>query len=504
MTKIVMHGPEARDKAIKGAYFLADAVKRTLGPFGANALIEKGERITNDGVTIAKEISVKDPIEQRGVRKMQEIASKTNDEVGDGTTTSITMGQAILMRLSSSLEKTDVVGRKSVAELQQTIEKERIEVTEKLVKKAKKIKSEEELINVAKVSVENDELGEIIGKAQWELGPEGQIIAEETAARVSSVERIYGIRMDNGTGTALVLNNPEKQLLELDNVPVIFTNHTIRDFNALKNILDTFNKQGARDVVIIARAFTNEAIQMAMANHKQGFRIYPMNAPYVDQVQIMGDMAAVLGGRFMNHEESDLGSIQMSDVGFAIKIRAGMYSAILTGKEDEISKDRVAKRVENLQKKLTGEVSDFEKKNLTTRIAQLTNGFALLKVGAVSESSRKYLKDKVDDAVNAVRAALQEGVVPGAGQALNDIAEGMPDDSLLKSALQAPYQQIMHRAPTGYKVPEWVKDPVKVIRVALLNACSVASILASAEIVIANEPAKPKYVQEVEESEEVN
>lgn len=505
MTKIVMHGPEARDKVIKGANFLADAVKRTLGPFGANALIEKGERITNDGVTIAKEIALKDPIEHRGARKMQEIASKTNDEVGDGTTTSITIGQAIFARITVFLEKKDVMGRKTVADIQASIEKERAEITEKLVAMASKITTEEQLIDVARVAVENDELGAIIGKAQFELGPDGQIIAEETAERTSSVERLYGIRIDNGTGTSLVLNNPEKQLLELENVHVVFTNHTLRDLNALKGVFDILNKTGIRDVVIIARAFTNEAIQIAMANHKQGFRIYPMNAPYVDQVQIMGDMAAVLGGRFINQEESDLGSIQMSDVGFATKIRAGMYSAILTGKDDEQSQERVAKRVGNLQKKLDGEVSDFEKRNLGTRIAQLTNGFALLKVGATSETSRKYLKDKVDDAVNAVRAALQEGVVPGAGQALRDIAEDMPDDSMLKTAIQAPYQQIMHRAPADYAVPEWVKDPVKVIRVALLNACSVASILASVEIVIATEPIKPKYVQEVdEESQEVN
>jgi chaperonin GroEL len=497
--KVLVTGATARRKLIKGARMLASTVKETIGPWGTNALIEKGNRVTNDGVTIAREVRLDDEIEHLGARKMQEVASKTNDEAGDGTTGSICLADGILQAAENKLPiEEGVAARMRPIEFINQVEEERKMVTEKLMAMAQPVTSEEQLIEVATVSVEDPELGKLIGSAQWGLGAEGYLLAEETAERVSSVENIAGIRFDNGMGASVMMNNQEKQCLDLSDIHVILTNHIVRDLNPLKGVLDTLTAKGVRQVAIIARAFTDEAIQICLKNTQAGHGIYPINAPYVDQAQIMGDMAAVLGGSFINSEERNLGEIMLTDVGFASKIRAYRYSAVLTGRDDDRTKESIAKRVEILQKKLAGEVSDFEKKNLATRIAQLTNGFGLIKVGAVSETERGYKKDKVDDAVNAVRAALQEGVVPGAGQAYKAIADEMEDTAILKQPLLSIYEQIMKNAPDGYVIPDTIQDPVKVLRIGLEKACSIAATLATTTIAIASKKEKPRLMQEVD------
>mgnify|MGYP003651623193 CR=1 FL=1 len=189
----------------------------------------------------------------------------------------------------------------------------------------------------------------------------------------------------------------------------------------------------------------------------------------------MKDLQSLLGGRFINTDSAALADIQVSDVGFATYVLAKRSSTVFAGKGE-----KVAERVKELEDKRDGSGSDFEKVNLTRRIAQLNNGFAILKVGAPSVTERKYKKDKADDAVNAVRAAFQEGVIPGAGQALKKISDALPDDYVLKAALRAPYEQIMYNAGSDYVIPSWVVDSVKVTRVVLEKACSVASVLATA------------------------
>lgn len=502
--RIVVTGAEARKRIVKGALFLSDTVKQTLGPWGTNALFEKGSRITNDGVSIAREIQLKDEIEHLGARKIQEVASKTNDEVGDGTTTAITIAGAILKEATEYFAKdeTTITNTKSTADVVAQIEAERKEITEKLVAMATPITSEEQLVNVATVSVEDKTLGELIGKAQWELGAEGYLLAVEVNERECSVERVNGIRIDNGFGTSMFINNPEKEALELEDARVVITNHTIQSILPLKAVMEQLSKMGVNKVALVARGFTTEAIQECAKNIAAGFHIAPINAPYTDQAELMGDMAAILGGTFINSEARSLDSIQISDIGFAKEIVAKRYYATFTGQVDEEATTRISDRVENLEKKLEGTTSDFEKRNLKGRIAQLKNGFSLIKVGGMSETERGYKKDKVDDAVNAVRAGLQEGVVPGAGQALNTIAQELPDTYILKQPLMAVYSQIMSTAPLGTTIPEWVQDPVKVIRIALEKACSVASTLATTTIAISTEKPKTRYVQEVTQSEE--
>ncbi len=503
MNKIVQVGVEARNNLIKGANYLADAVKSTLGPYGANAAMEKGNRITNDGVTIAREIWLKDEIENRGICILREAAIKTNDEAGDGTTTAITLAQAILKEAVNRLPSgKNIIGGATPAEIIRTIEKERKEVTEKLQAMAVKIDSKEQLIESALVSVENKELADLIGTAQWELGENGMLIAEESAERECSVEKVYGVRIDNGFGTSVAINNVEKQALEVNEVRTILTNHTVTNLNPLVSILEQLQKIGVNKVAIIARAFTEQAIRDCMENTKRGYNIFPINAPYTDQNEVMKDLAVVLGGTYINTETRELDSLQLSDVGYAERIVAKRYSAVLTGKNDEKAKERVEKRTTEINQAIKGSMSDFEKRQLRERLAQLSSGFAIVKVGATSEVERKYKKDKCDDAVNAVRAALQEGVVKGAGVAFKEISESLPDTYILKKPLLAIYEQIMSTAPSGFMIEDWVRDPVKVLRIALEKACSVSGTFATTLIAIASENPKPKYMQEVDKQDE--
>lgn len=493
--KIVLNGKEARNKLIAGADFLADCVKSTLGPFGANAVMEKKLRVTNDGFSIASEITLSDEVEDLGLRVFREACTKTNDEAGDGTTTAMVIAQAVLKEAVSRLGDDQVIGsRLRTTEIVRTIEQEREQVEAELVQMAKPIESEEELINSAIVSVEDKELGELIGKTQWELGKDGVILAEESSLHTCSVEKIQGIRTDNGFATSLIVNDEEKQQLVLDKAFVILTNYNIQTLTPLKDLLEQMGQQAnagalpTNNVVIIASAFTDEAVMLCMKNIQSGaLKIYPISAPYVDQTQVMKDIESVVGGRFISYEANKLEDTQRSDIGFATRIIAKRFETVITGPEDEQATERVHARVKELEDKLEGSESEFEKGNLRSRIAQLTSGFAILKIGASSEVERKRLKDKADDAVNAVRAAFQEGTVPGAGLAYKKAVESLPDGSILKKALEAPYNQIMSTAPSGFEIEEWVRDPLKVVRIALKRACSVAGDLATASIAIATE-----------------
>lgn len=503
--KIARRGDDARKKLIKGADFAADCVKDTLGPYGRNWVFEKGRRVTNDGVSVARELELKDETEQLGLTMIREAAIKTNDMAGDGTTTAMTLAQAILKEASRFLgdDTRGISAKKTPIEIIRQVEKEKNEIIERLQEMSERIETRDDLIKSAKVSVEDDELAEMIGGTQWDLGRDGIILAEETAERTSSVEKIKGLRIDNGLGTSIVMNNQEKQALELSDTHVVLTNHIIKDFKPLKNLLDNLVKTGVTNLVIVARAFTPEAIQLCMENiHRGGLKIYPINAPYTDQAEIMKDLAAVLGGTFFHDEERNLEDMNVSDVGYADRVFARRYDAIFTGKDNEKTQERVDARVKELTKKISGEQSEFEKKNLERRVAQLTNGFALVKIGALSDTERKYKKDKAEDAVHAVRAAFQEGVVPGAGIAFKDISDQLPDTYILKRPLLSIYEQIVATAPKDFVIEDWVKDPVKVLRVALDNACSVAVTLATAAGSVATERDKPTFVQQVENKEE--
>lgn len=484
-------GIKARDSLIQGADYAVDIIKSTLGPGGVNVLIEKKNRVTNDGVSIAQEIFLEDEVQNLGAQKVKEICSKTNDEAGDGTTGAATLAQGVWRACLPFMQKEgEFKAKMAPMALVKKIEAERDEIITILNAKAQKIEDEQTLIDVATVSVEDPELGKLIGSTQWELGPDGYITVEETNKVETSIERVPGIRIDNGFASSLVINNQEKQMLELRDIPIIITNHIIRDMNPLKIVLEQLIARGSNQCALVARGFTEEAVANCLKNINtpNGFKLYPINAPYVDQVQVMYDMQAALGGKFINSEETDFGSINLSDVAHASLIRCERFSSVFVGRDD--TKEERQKRASTLKKKLEAELSDFEKRDLKKRISQLENGLALLKIGGLSETDRKYKKDKADDAVNAVKAALEEGVVAGGGLALKEIADSLSDDYILKRAIDVPYNQIQVNAG-GIEIEQWVKDPLKVIRIALEKACSVASVFATTQGVIVTK--KQKY-----------
>lgn len=496
--RIIKQGIEARTSLASGAEKLAKAVASTLGPFGQNWFLDKKNAVTNDGVTIAREFQLEDEVENRGVAAIREAAIKTVEEAGDGTSTAVVLANGVYKAMSKFMSKEGVIGKKP-SELIKQVEKEKKEVLEKLVASATPITTEEELVNSAIVSTEDRELGALIGKAQFQLGKDGYLLAEESAEPILSLDIVRGIRIDNGFGTSQIINNQEKQTLEVEDTKVILTSHTIKtltDWQKIMKICEMLAKSGITTVTIIARAWTDEAVNYCLQNINRGtIKIYPLSAPYVDMQERFKDMQAVLGGRFLDSESSDLTDLQLSDLGFAKKVIARRWDAIITGKEDEQTQERITKRVTELTEKRKGSQSEFEKKNISERLAQLTNGFGIIKVGASSDMERRRLFDKADDAVNAVRAAFQEGTVKGAGLAYKEIADSMPDDAILKQPLKLIYEEITSSAPADFVIEDWVRDPLKVMRVALERACSAAASFATATGVITIET--PKGLNEV-------
>lgn len=496
MRKIMFVGAEAREKLVEGAKLLADAVISTLGPYGQNFFLDKKNAITNDGVTVARAIELTDEVNHRGAVALREAASKTNDIAGDGTTTATLLAYKIYMAVSPLLGKANVIGKRRPAEVIKQIEKERIEVTDKLIAMATPITTREQLIESATVSVEDKELGALIGEAQWKLGANGFLLVEDTAERTSSVEFVKGLRIDNGFGTSSLVNKPERGTLEVEKSSILITSLTMKDpadFNILvEKVLEPARKSGVREIVVVARAWTDATVKLCMANIESGaIKIYPLSAPYVNMTERMKDLAAVTGARFYDSEHSNFDDMMLSGLGEVTRVVAKRMEACITGNNDAKTEERVNERVEELQKELSGEVSEFAKKQLEERIAQLQNGFAIVKVGSPSDMERNRLMDKCTDAVSAVRAAFQEGTVPGAGLAYKTIAEDLPDDYVLKRPLMSLNEQIMSSAPADFVIEPWVRDPLKVMRVALEQACIAASSFATAGGVITEEKPKP-------------
>ncbi len=260
--KVIKTGVEARDLLIKGANFLGDAIKSTLGPYGANAYIEKGDRVTNDGKTIAQEFWHKDEIQNRGINRLRQAGIRTDEKIGDFTTTAITLAQAILKSAVKFLPtEKRVIGNMTPIEVIQKIDKEYEEISAKLVDMATQIETKQQLIDAATVSVEDKELGILIGGAQFDLGKEGVIIAEESNDPISSIKSVKGIRIDNGYSTPMVAFDPETQSLTATNTKTLLTNHVIQSLVDLAPVLKSLADQKIRNLTIIARAFSSEALK---------------------------------------------------------------------------------------------------------------------------------------------------------------------------------------------------------------------------------------------------
>lgn len=494
--RVISYGLDARTELAKGADFLAECVKRTLGPYGQNWFLDKKNSITNDGVTVANEIqltratkfpdgTVPNELNNRGATALREAANKTVDEVGDGTTTAIILAQGIYHEASRFLESDGVTGKKTPAEIRNQIEEERKLVTDKLTAMATPVDTEEKLVNSATVSMGDKTIGKLIGEAQWKLGKDGVLIPEESNDPVCAVNFVKGISIDNGLGTGTLINNPEKQTMEVDDTKIILTTYTIKTPGQFQKyfekVLTDCKNSGIENVTIVARAWTEETLQLCLLNIQRGaVKVYPVNAPYVNMREKMKDLAAITGATFYDSDSTRLEDLRFVDLGYAKKVIARRMDSLITGDDDKATQVRVAERIKELEQERGATESDFERKHLSERIAQLNGGFAVVKVGAESNMERRRLFDKVDDAVHAVRAAFQEGTVQGGGLAFLEIAKDLPDTALLKRPLMAINQQIMGSAPKGFKVEDWVRDPVKVLRVALEHACAAATSFAMA------------------------
>lgn len=490
--KISITGITARDKALQGAKYVGEAVKSTIGPFGLNAFLEKGNRPTNDGFLISRELvdSIENEFERKGAVVLHETSSQTNDEVGDATSSTEALCIAIAEEAIKLLPKENtLVAKKKASEVDEMIQASKDNVIQKLSEMKTPVETVEQLIESARVSVENKELAEMLGKAQWEIGKDGFIIIEETQEDHCSISIQKGIRLDNGFGTSIMINNHTDQALEVENASVILTNQVVQldDLLGLRTkIFDPLLLNKKQDkLVIIARGFSAEAIKLCADSHAKGFFLFPVNAPFTDSAEIMKDLQAVSGARYIDVEESTLADIQMSDLGFFKKLVARRHDAIVTGDENDMVKEKVQKRAEQLQEKMKGSISEFERRSLESRISQLNTGFAILKVGAPTPQRRKYFKDKCDDAVMSVRNALREGTVKGAGIAFKEIAETLPDEDILKRPIQVINDTIMASAPKEYVVEEWVRDPYLTLVSALENACQGAITLATTNILVA-------------------
>lgn len=478
--QISLTGSSARDKAVKGVEYVGKAIRSTMGPFGQNFLLQKGNKSTNDGFLISTELvnAIKDEFERRGALIAQEASAKTNEQVQDATSTAWALTEAILKEGVRFLPSdTRISSKHTASEIINMISTAKEEVLKELEARTTPIVSVEELVKSALVSSEDEHIAKLLGELQWELGPEGVILAEETNDSFSSVEKVNGIRIDSGFGTSMMISNPENQSLELKDTSIFLTNYTISEeqLQLLKeSVINPLKNQKKLGLILVARAFTSEAIKFCMESLQTGFPVFPVNAPYTNQTEVMKDIAAVTGARHIDIEASRLEDAHISDVGFAKRFTARLFDAVIAGEENP---ERTSKRVEELRLKLTGSQSTFDKKMIESRIAQLSNGFGILKVGSPSLANQKRLKDKADDAVGAVRLALKGGTVKGGGLAFKEISDSLPEGNILKRPLTCVYDQITSSAPEGWIIPDWCRDPFLVLKSALENACDVAQVL---------------------------
>ena len=531
MAKIVKYSKDARDSVLKGVDTLADAVKVTLGPKGRNVILDRGYGspiIVNDGVTIAKEIELEDTFENMGAKMIYEVANHTNDSAGDGTTTATLLAQSMIHSGLDAVEK----GANPVL-LREGIDKASKAVAEKLLDNARKIDSAAEIANVAAVSSGSEEIGKIVSEAMEKVGKNGVINVDESKGFDTSLEVTEGLKYDKGYISPYMVTDREKMSVEMENPLILVTDQKISTIQEVLPLLEQI-VQANKPLLIIAEDIENEVVSTLIVNKLRGtFNVVATKAPGFgdNQKANLQDIAILTGATFVS---KDLGMLvkdmTMNDLGTAKKVLVEKDATTLIdgAGTKKAFKERIAE-IENLIERTT---SDYDKKNLQERLAKLTNGVAVIKVGATTESELKERKLRIEDALNATKAALAEGIVAGGGCALLSIYKDLKDKvkaddadvkkgiSIVFDALKQPLFQIAENAGhsgkdivdkqleqksnIGFnaKTGEWVDmfktgivDPCKVTRSALLNASSIAGLMITTEaavgIVKEPEPAMP-------------
>ena len=527
--KDVKFGRDARERILKGVNTLADAVKVTLGPKGRNVVLDKSfgaPRITKDGVSVAKEIELKDKFENMGAQMLREVASKTNDVAGDGTTTATVLAQAIVKE-----------GMKSVSagmnpmDLKRGIDQAVLTVVADLKKRSKDVKGSEEIAQVGIISANGDrEVGEKIAEAMEKVGKEGVITVEEAKGLDFELDVVEGMQFDRGYLSPYFITNPDKMVAELDNPYILIHEKKLTNLQPLLPILEAVVQAG-RPLLIIAEDIEGEALATLVVNKlRGGLKIAAVKAPgFGDRRKAMLEDIAILTKGEMISE--DLGikleSVTLNMLGEAKNVTIDKDNTTIVdgaGKKNDIKA-----RVEAIRNQFENTTSDYDKEKLQERLAKLAGGVAVIKVGGASEVEVKEKKDRVDDALHAARAAVEEGIVPGGGAellyataALKGL-EGVNDDQtrgidIVRRALQAPVRQIAENAgfdgavvagkmldqkskEFGFNastdvyedlVKAGVIDPTKVVRAALQDASSVAGLLITTEAAVAELPSDDK------------
>ena len=521
MAKVIKFNEDARKALEVGVDTLADAVKITLGPKGRNVVLDKGygiPTITNDGVTIAKEIELKDPIENLGAQIVKEVATKSNDVAGDGTTTATVLAQALIKE-----------GLKMVASganpvfIRKGMEKASKKVIEELVKRAKKIESNEEIAQVGAISASDREIGELIAQAMAKVGESGVITVEEAKSLDTTLEVVEGMQFDNGYLSPYMVSDSERMVVELDSPFVLITDKKISSMKELLPILEKTVEMG-RPMLIIAEDVEGEALATLVVNKLRGtLNIAAVKAPaFGDRRKAMlEDIAILTGGEVISEEKGiKLETADINFLGQAKKVRITKDNTVIV--DGLGAKEDIAARVGQIKNAIEETTSDYDREKLQERLAKLSGGVAVIKVGAATETEMKEKKLRIEDALNATKAAVEEGIVPGGGTILVQIAKAIEDFKLegeeglgvdiVKKALYAPMRQIALNAGLDAGVviekvksseegigfdaakEEYVDmvkagiiDPTKVTRSAIQNAISVSSVLLTTEVAVANE-----------------
>jgi len=524
MAKIINFDSEAREKLRKGVDALANAVKVTLGPKGRNVVIDKkfgAPTVTKDGVTVAKEIELKDPIENMGAQLLKEAASKTADLAGDGTTTATVLAQAIVTAgLKNLASGANPMG------LKRGIDKGVNAVIEHLKKQSKSISNNNEIKQVGTISANNDtEIGEMIADAMSKVGKDGVITIEEAKGRETYVKTVEGMQFDRGYLSPYFVTDAEKMLVEYENAHVLIYDKKISSMKELLPILEKQVQTGA-PLLIIAEDIEGEALATLVLNRIRGaLKVVAVKAPgFGDRRKAMlEDIAVLTGGTVISEERGyKLENATLDVLGRVGKVIIDKDDTTLIegkGKESDIKA-----RVAQIKSQIENTTSDYDKEKLQERLAKLSGGVAVLYIGAPTEVEMKEKKDRVDDALHATRAAVQEGIVPGGGvalvraiEALNNVKYDDADEKtgidIIRRALEEPLRCIVTNAggegavivqkilegsgDFGYNArtetfenlfTSGVIDPTKVTRIALENAASVASLLLTTECVISDEP----------------
>ncbi len=531
MAKQILFGEDARKSIHAGLEKAAKAVKVTLGPRGRNVVLEKsygGPRITNDGVTIAKEISFKDKFENMGAEMVKEVANKSNDIAGDGTTTTVVLLEALVNEGLKSLTK----GANAMA-IRSGMEQARDAAVAELKKMAKPVEGRRDIEQVASISAESEELGRIIAETVEKVGKNGVVTVEESQGMELSYEVVEGLQIDKGYVSAYMVTNPERMEAEMRDAHILVTDRRINSVQEILPLLEKVAATGRKELVIIADDIEGEALTTFVLNKLRGtFSVLAVKAPgFGDRKkELLADIASVVGAEVVSGEfDMTLETTELSSLGKASRVVAGKDTTVFVSGKGK--KSDIEARITQLQTLASQSNSKFDKEKLEERVAKLSGGVAVIRVGAATETEMKYLKDKIDDAVKATKASIEEGIVPGGGTALAKVSRMLrvedwefdnKDEELgfaiVGKALEAPLRQILlnagkddgsaivervqngkgfggYDALKGEEVADMAEagiiDPVKVTRSAVENAVSSAAILLTTEAAIAEIP-EPK------------